>query len=118
MDLAKGYYQVPLHPDAIPKTSFVTSQGKFEFLVLPFGLKNAPASFQRLMDKVLAGIGNSLAYIDDIVVFSDSWAEHKQHLEQVFRRLHEAGLVVKSKKCQFGTATVSFLGHIIGKGTV
>lgn len=118
MDLAKGYYQVPLHPSAVPKTSFITSQGKFEFLVLPFGLKNAPAAFQRLMDSVLAGIDNAMAYIDDIVVFSNTWEEHKEHLEKVFRRLHQAGLVVKRNKCQFRTATVSFLGHVIGKGLV
>lgn len=117
-DLAKGYYQVPLHPSAVPKTSFITPQGKFEFLVLSFGLKNAPATFQCLMDNVLAGLDNALAYLDDIVIYSDSWEQHKQHLGEVFTRLHQAGLRVKRSKCHFGTATVSFLGHIIGRGQV
>ena len=82
LDLAKGYYQVPLADSSSCKTAFVTPQGKFEFTALPFGLKNAPAGFQRLMDSVLAGEKSALAYIDDVVVHSQTWDQHLEDLER------------------------------------
>lgn len=110
LDLAKGYYQVPLAKSARSKTAFITPQGKFEFTALPFGLKNAPASFQRLMDSVLAGQQSSTTYIDDVVVHSNSWEQHLEDLENTLKRLTEAGLTVKQKKCCFAGTSVSFLG--------
>lgn len=118
LDLAKGYYQVPLAETTIPKTVFVTPEGKYEFTTLPFGLRNAPSVFQRLMDDVLQDVNNARAYIDDIIVFSDSWDDHLRHLESVLQRLKKAGLTVKRRKCHFATADVAFLGHVVGKGMV
>ena len=118
LDLAKGYYQVPLAESSTCKTAFVTPQGKFEFTVLPFGLKNAPAGFQRLMDSVLEGEKSALAYIDDVVIHSETWSQHLEDLAMTLRRLQEAGLTVKKRKCCFAGATVSFLGHVVGKSEV
>jgi len=118
LDLAKGYYQVPLARDAMKKTAFVTPSGKFEFTKMPFGLRNAPSAFQRLMDMVLDGLNSSKAYIDDVVIFSDTWDQHLKDLRATLERLKEAGLTVKRRKCVWGCALVSFLGHHIGQGEV
>lgn len=114
VELAKGYYQVPLAEDIQHKTAFITPQGKFKFKWMPFRLKNAPAVFQRLMQTILQDLPYASAYLDDVVVYSHRWEEHLQHLGEVFRRLLDAGLTLKLKKCAFGRAQVSFLGHILG----
>ena len=103
---------------AICKTAFVTPQGKFEFTKLPFGLKNAPAGFQRLMDNVLGGDTNSSAYIDDVVIHSPTWEQHLEDLDRTFKKLQDAGLTIKKRKCHFAGATVPFLGYVVGKGEV
>lgn len=118
VELAKGYYQVPLAEDIQHKTAFITPQGKFKFKWMPFRLKNAPAVFQRLMQTILQDLPYASAYLDDVVVYSHTWKEHLQHLGEVFRHLSDAGLTLKLKKCAFGRAQVSFLGHILGRGTV
>jgi hypothetical protein len=118
LDLAKGYYQVPLARDVMKKTAFITPSGKFEFTKMPFGLRNAPSAFQRLMDMVLDGLDSSKAYIDDVVVFSDTWEQHLEDLKTTLERLKKAGLTVKRRKCVWGCALVSFLGHHIGQGQV
>ncbi|CAM5135995.1 unnamed protein product [Natator depressus] len=93
--------------------------GLYEFNVLPFGLQNAPATFQRLLDGLLVGLGDyAVAYLDDVAIFSDSWAEHLEHLQKVFERIREAGLTVKAKKCQIGLNRVTYLGHQVGQGTI
>ncbi|CAM5157917.1 unnamed protein product [Eretmochelys imbricata] len=93
--------------------------GLYEFNVLPFGLRNAPATFQRLVDGLLAGLGEyAVAYLDDVAIFSDSWAEHLEHLQKVFERIREAGLTVKAKKCQIGLNRVTYRGHQVGQGTI
>lgn len=114
MDLNKGYYQVPLDEDSKRKTAFITPQGKFQFCRMPFGLCNAPAVFQRMMDVILADCPQAAAYIDDIVITSNTWEEHLKDLAEVFRRLEGAGLTVKKAKCAFGKAEVGFLGHWLG----
>ncbi len=84
LDLCKGYWQVPLNPESRPYTAFRTPLGLFQFTVLPFGLHGAPATFQRLMDRVLQGCEDwSAAYLDDVVIHSISWVEHLQHLQQI-----------------------------------
>ena len=119
LDLAKGYWQVPVAPDDRDKTAFVSPLGLFRFTTMPFGLCGAPATFQRLMDNVLRGQQHfARAYLDDIVIYSRSWEDHLTHLQQVFDRLQDAGLTVKLAKCQFGMDDCSYLGHRIGAGTV
>ena len=117
LDLCKGYYQIGLEEEAIAKTAFITHCGKYEFTRLPFGLVNAPAFFQRQMNKVLKD-GPAEAYIDDIAVYSDTWEEHVQHLRQTLEACREYNLTVKLKKCQFASAKLNFLGHTIGSGTL
>ena len=117
-DLLKGYWQVPLTPRAKEVSAFVTPQGLYQYKVLPFGLKNAPASFQRLMNNVLKGMTNVEVYIDDIIVYNDTWKEHMESVRALFNRLSEAKLTVNLAKSQLGKAKVKFLGHIIGQGVV
>ena len=118
MDLSKGY-QVPLRPEDRPKTAFASQAGKYQFTKMPFGLKGAPSTFQRLMDVVLAPCAQfASAYIDDITIFSDSWEDHLQHLDQVLQCLQKAGLTAKPPKCFLATTSCSFLGHRVGGGRV
>jgi len=113
--LMSGYWQIELHPSAREKTAFVTHNGLFEFLVLPFGLTNAPSSFQRLMGHVLRGLEYryTLIYIDDIIIFSKTVEEHLVHLEEVFNRLREANVKLNPVKCHFARKEVLYLGHVV-----
>lgn len=95
IDLASGYWQVPLDSESRQKSAFVTHKGLYEWTVLPFGLSCARSTFQRLMDMVLHDLSFAHAYLDDVVIFSDSFEEHMEHLETVFKRLLDAGLTVK-----------------------
>ena len=115
LDLASGYWQVELNPADREKTAFTTGDGLYEFWVMPFGLCNAPSTFQRLMELVLAGLRWEicLAYLDDVVVFGRSFEEHLQRLRLVLQRLREANLKLNPKKCQFFRQSASFLGHVI-----
>ncbi|CAF1393237.1 unnamed protein product, partial [Rotaria sp. Silwood1] len=101
--------------DSFRKAAFITHRGLYEFLVMPFGLSNAPATFQRLMDLILAGIKwqSCLVYIDDIVVFSSTFEQHLKDLSSVFDRLKTAGLTHKASKCDFCRKELKYLGHII-----
>ena len=119
LDLTKGYWQVPVVDGDRAKTAFTTPFGLYQFNVMPFGLQGAPATFQRLMDGVLRDLDQfSAAYLDDVIIFSETWEDHMLHLTTVFQRLREAGLTVKAKKCQFGMSHCVYLGHIVGNGTV
>ena len=120
MDLMSGYWQVELAPEAREKTAFTTYNGLFEFLVLPFGLTNAPATFQRLMDCILRGLTWQicLIYLDDVIVFSKTFNEHLANLRLVFERFRQAGIKLKPSKCQFGRGEVPYLGHIVSKDGV
>ncbi|XP_064389549.1 uncharacterized protein LOC135337548 [Halichondria panicea] len=119
MDLAKGYWQIPLEESSKEKSAFTTPFGLYEFQVMPFGLHNAPATFQRTMNRVLEGCEEFAGcYIDDLVVYSKSWEEHLQHLQVVLERLQAAKLTLKPRKCQFGRREVRYLGHVIGGGKV
>ena len=114
LDLKSGYWQVPIAEQDKEKTAFRTSSGQlFEFNQVPFGLCNAPATFSRLMDRVLAGLHweTCLFYLDDIIVFSSTWEEHLARLREVFERLRQAKLKLGAAKCTFAAKEVSYLGH-------
>ena len=95
------------------KTAFVTPFGKYEFLMVPFGLAQAPAYFQLLMNKVLKGLSFAMTYFDDIIIFSENELQHLKHLEVVFSQLREAGLKMKCSKCDFFKSEIHYLGHLI-----
>ena len=96
LDLTKGYYQVPMEEDSREKTAFVTPCGKHQFVTMPFGLVSAPSTFQRLMDHVLHGLHIfSTAYLDDILICSDTWEEHVQHLSELFGRSEKQDCTLK-----------------------
>ena len=117
LDLSKGFYQIGIEEESREKTAFVTPFGKFCFNRMPFGLRNAPAIFQRTMEEVLRGCYMfSAPYIDDILVFSKNGAEQFEHLRQVLGALSSNGLTVKEDKCEFGRTHLEYLGHLIGDG--
>lgn len=115
LDLARGYWQVEVAEESQPKSPFVSHCGLYQFRVLPFGLCNAPATYQRLMNNVLAGLiyKTCVVYVDDIVVASPTFEEHLKDVEEVLHRLRTAGLSLKLKKCQFCLSELTFLGYRI-----
>ena len=113
IDLVRGYHQVPMAVQDVPKTAVITPFGLFEFLRMPFGLKNAAQAFQRLVDSVCQGLDFVFAYIDDFLVASSNLEQHLQHLRTLFERLASNGLLINSEKCQFGRSEIEFLGHSI-----
>ena len=146
LDINKGYYQVPMSKDSVDKTAFCTPWGKFAFRRMPFGLRNAPTTFQRYMDNTLVNLllansymdntlvnlllansymDNTLvnlphanSYIDDILVHSSSWDEHLIHIQEVLEQLRKVGLTAKPSKCVWGARALTYLGHDVGGGVV
>ncbi|KAJ9525206.1 hypothetical protein QJQ45_020746, partial [Haematococcus lacustris] len=115
IDLRQGYHQIRIAPEDIPKTAFSTRYGHFEFTVLPFGLCNAPATFQRLMNDIFRQEldDHVIVYLDDILIFSRTHEEHAKHLDRVLSLLRQHKLYAKLSKCEFGRSQTEFLGHII-----
>ena len=114
-DLASGYWQVAMGDQDKAKTAFITRRGLFQFTVMPFGLANAPATFQRLMELVMHGLQweHCLIYLDDIIVFGRNFDETLNRLEMVLGRLRGAGLKLKPTKCHWFKRSVKFLGHVV-----
>jgi len=119
-DLASGFHQLQMDSGDAPKTAFSTPYGHYEFNRMPFGLKNAPATFQRLMDLVLSGLqGTELfVYLDDIVIYASSLREHEIKFNKLTARLRESNLKLQPDKCEFLRKEVNYLGHIIGEDGV
>jgi hypothetical protein len=118
LDCNSGYWKIPVHPGDRDKTTFTSHYGTYRFLRLPFGLRNAPATFQRAIDIILSGVKwkTCLVYLDDVIVFSGSRSAHLAHVAEVLTLLGNAGLSLKLNKCHFFSETVDYLGHVIRPG--
>ena len=118
LDCNSGYWQLPIAKDDQDKTTFTCHSGSFKWRRLPFGLRNAPATFQRAMDIILSGVRWKfcLVYLDDIIVFSATREDHLSHLRSIFKLLREAGATLRLKKCEFFKTQVRYLGHMILPG--
>ena len=117
LDLASGFWQIPLHAETKHKSSFITQQGQYQWNRLPFGLSNATTTFQMTMSKVFSGLifKSVLVYVDDIIVYSPTFEKHIEDLENVFARLRQHNLTLKPSKCHFAAKQVDYLGHVISK---
>jgi hypothetical protein len=117
IDLAAGYWQVEMTEEDKAKTAFVSHVGLFQFTKMPFGLCNAPSTFQRLMESVLAGLTweERLVYLDDIIIYARNFNEHLERLKHVFERLRDGGLKIKLDKWKFLVEEVKYLGHTLTK---
>jgi hypothetical protein len=116
IDLAKGYWQVPLSEQDKPKTAFRTPQGLFQFTKMPFGLATAPSTFARMMRQLKLEELGCISFFDDILVASQDWQSHLTSLDKLLTRLEQFGLTVRPSKVQAGFQEIEFLGHMIGKG--
>ena len=113
--MRSGYHHLVLSKKSRPKSAFVTPLGKWEFKRCPFGLAQAPAYFQRLINEVLAPFDFAFGYLDDILIYSPDMKTHLKHLEMIFARLREVGLKLKREKCNFIKEHLQYLGHIISE---
>jgi len=114
LDMASGYHQIAIKPEHKEKTAFSCHKGHFQFVKMPFGLNNAPATYQRCIDVILMGLKviDCLVYLDDIICFSVTMKEHVNKLCAIFERLDQANFKIQPEKCVFATDTVEYLGHI------
>ena len=120
LDVASGYWHIPIENVDKEKTAFTTNAGTYQFCVVPFGLTGAPGAFCRAMNATLKDYmwKFCLVFVDDIIVWSKTWAEHKQHLAAIFSKLHEQGFQLKLSKCQFFQTKIEFLGFVIEEGRI
>jgi Reverse transcriptase (RNA-dependent DNA polymerase) len=118
LDCNSGYWQIPVHPRDRDKTTFTSNYGLYQFRRLPFGLRNAPATFQRAIDVILSGVKwtTCLVYLDDVIIYSPDRETHLRHVDEALTLLREAGLSLKLAKCHIFKDTVDYLGHVIRPG--
>ena len=117
-DLLKWYWQVLLTERARNISSFITADGVFQYLIYPFGMKKSSCTFVRFMNKVISGLENTKVYVDDIVVYTDTWESHVSAIRALFDRLRAHHLTVNMITSEFAKATVQCLGHIAGQGRI
>ena len=117
-DLLKGFWQIPLTDRAKEASAFVTSKGLYQYKVMPFGMRNSPATFQRLINSIIADIEGCEGYIDDVIIYSATWEEHIKIMRKFFQCLSEAKLTINLLKSEFGCGCVTYLGHVVGQGKV
>jgi hypothetical protein len=118
LDLSKGYWQIPVRSKDVEKTAFVTPDGKYEFLRMPFGMVNSGATLVRGMRKLLTDLDGADNYIDDIIIHTPTWEQHITVLRELFKRLFEASLTVRPSKCQLGETSIEFIGHPVNDGEI
>lgn len=115
LDIRQAFHRIRIHPDSEELTTFRTRYGSYKCKVLPFGLTNGPATYQRYMNDVLFDYLDDFctAYLDDILIYSENELEHEEHVKKVLQRLRDAGLQVDLKKCEFSVTRTQYLGFII-----
>jgi Reverse transcriptase (RNA-dependent DNA polymerase) len=120
LDLNMAYHQVRIDEDSQVCTAFTCEEGQYEFKVMTFGFTNAPPTFQRMMMTYLREFLGTFVevYLDDILIYSETWEEYLRHIEKVLQRLREVKLMAKMNKCKWGRTKVEYLGHVIGKGKI
>jgi len=120
LDVAWGYWHIEMDPDSIEKTAFVTNEGHYEWLVMPFGLKNAGATFQRIIQQILGKhlYNGVINYLDDFIIYSQTYTEHIQRIDQILRLLTDHNIKLKRSKCHFAQSEVTYLGHVVSHNSV
>ena len=118
LDLTKGYWQVKMDESSQKYTAFISSQGLYEFIKMPFGLKNCPATFNKLMSKLLSHRQDCLFFFDDVIIFHIHWISHLQALHDIFDIFYVNGLTIRPSKTEIAFHSISFLGHVVGTGTI
>lgn len=121
LNMASGFYQIPIHQASIHKTGFVTPEGHYEFIIMPFGLCNSPTVYQRIINTTLRKLieaGSVLVYVNDVLLMSETIVEGITLLREVFKTLTDAGFSINLQKCSFLTSQVEYLGRVISHGQV
>ena len=118
LDLSSGYWQIPMKAEDVEKTAFVTPFGLYEFTVMPFGLKTAPATFQRMMDRLLGDLNKTMIYLDDVLIYAESIETMLETMKTVFERLSSANLKLKATKCHIGMRSINYLGFVVSENGI